>query len=67
MNCTGSNCSTLDRDKISFLQLKLYSRLEILDLIVLRKVCGCIVGVQIREWKNFAMLKKLIEFYSMLK
>lgn len=57
MNCTGSNCSTLDRDKISLLQLKLYGRLEILDLIVLRKVCRCIVDVQIREWKNFAMLK----------
>lgn len=49
MNCTGSNCSTLDRDKISLLQLKLYDRLEILDLIVLRKVCGYIVAVQIRE------------------
>lgn len=56
MNYTGSNCSTLDRDKISLLQLKLYDRLEILDLIMLRKVCGCIVGVQIREWKNFAIL-----------
>lgn len=57
MNCTGSNCSTLDRDKISLFQLKLYGRLEILDLIVLRKVCRCIVDVQIREWKNCAMLK----------